>query len=126
MINNKVIEYELKDTEKQIEDLLLRIKQLRKEVSEITPNKKPLYEQHHCFIKNLEREKTKYYFKSRLTDENVRVLNYCKNLISFYNRKSGIYKYDIKYQNYIEIDTETKHIIETYIPSQKILLVVEL
>ena len=126
MINNRVIENELIETEKHIEDLLLRIKELRKEVSEITPNKKVLYEQHHCFTKNLEGEGRKYYFKSRLPDENVRVLNYCKPLINFYNTKLGIYKYDSEYQNYIEVDSETKHIIETYIPSQKLLLVVEL
>ena len=126
MINNKIIESELKETEKQIEDLLLRIKELRKEVSEITPNKKVLYEQHHCFIKNLELEERKYYFKSRLANENVRVLNYCKSLISFYNMRGGIYELNSKFQNYIEVDTDTEKIIETYIPSQKLLLVVEL
>lgn len=126
MININVIENELIETEKQIKDLLLRIKELRKEVNEINPNKKVLYEQYHCFTKNIEHERPKYYFKSRLTDENVCVLNYCKPLITFYNRKTGIYKYDSKYQNYIEVDSDTKHIIETYIPSKKLLLVVEL
>lgn len=120
MINNKVIEYELKDTEKQIEELLLRIKQLRKEVSEITPKQKVLYEQYHTYINDFEYVELKYYFKSRLPDENVHVLNYCKPLI----RKDGIY--NTEHQKFMMVASETKHIIETYIPSQKLLLVVEL
>ena len=122
MINNKVIENELKDTEKQIEELLLRIKQLRKEVSEIAPKQKVLYEQHHTFIKDFE---VYYNFKSRLPDENVHVVNYCKSLIKDF-RKDYIFKYNTKDRRYMLIASETEHIIETYIPSQKLLLVVEL
>lgn len=125
MINNKVIENELNDLEHEMSDLLARIKQLRKEVSEIAPKQKVLYEQNHTFIKDFEYKKVYYDFKSRLPDENVHVLNYCKSLIKYY-RKDVIFKYNTKDRRYMLIDSETEHIIETYIPSQKLLLVVEL
>lgn len=114
MINNKIIENELKETEKQIEDLLLRIKELRKEVCEITPKQKVIHEQHHCYIKNPGHEPSQYYFKSKLPDENVRVINYCKSMIEFSGGTTGIYEYNTNEQTSILIVPETKQIIETW------------
>ena len=118
----RTIEFELNETEKQIEDLLLRIKQLRKEVSGIYPKQKVLYEQH----------KTKvddyiiingYSIKSRLLKP-CRCLNYVSK-----NNKyciETLFHYSlIDNDDLIPILFETNLIIETYIPSQNLVIIVE-
>ena len=116
MINNKVIESELKDTEKQIEDLLLRIKQLRKEVSEIVPKQTVLYEQH---IKSGDMP-LKYSVKSKINDDTV-MINYVKS--HYKNFGKGKYKF---FRHSIDLSARTSKVIETYIPSKNVVLVVEL
>lgn len=116
MINNKVLESELKDTEKKIEDLLLRIKELRKEVSEITPKQKVLYEQHIVRENML----TRYFVKSKINEDTI-IINYVKS----HYKKIGYGKY-YGHGPYVDIANNTSKIIETYIPSKNIVLVVEL
>lgn len=123
MINKKVIEYELKDTEKQIEELLLRIKQLRKEVSEITPKQKVLYEQHKSKVKGY-MINNGYSIKSRLINP-CKCLNYVSRKNSYIIESCFRYSY-VNNSDLIPISSETSLIIETYIPSKNLVLVVEL
>lgn len=115
----KTLEFELKETEKQLEDLLLRIKQLRKEVNLIVPNQKVLYEQ---YITTTDFP-TKYNIKSRVNEDTL-VLNVLSNKMMEEFDIERHYIYEIS--DTIIITPLTRKVIETYIPNKKIVLVVEL
>lgn len=118
MINNKVIENELNDLEHEITDLLAKITELKREVSEminkdekLSKMKKVLYKQ---YITVLNKD-TQFYEIQTQDTRNV-VINRCVG-----------YKYVFSGEcERIELAVSTRKIIETYIPSQKLLLVVEL
>lgn len=120
MINNIVIENELKETEKQIEDLLLRIKELRKEVQDMMPpevkkvvHKKVVLDKNNCsdYI-NLNS-----YFN--LPYDYVKIENYVR--YSNFFQKFIFYKQEMLLSN----NTVKKEVILTYIPSEKLVIVVE-
>ena len=122
MINNKVIEYELKDTEKQIEDLLLRIKQLRKEVSDMLPKevKKVV---HKRFV--LDRNETGTFINLNdyfLLTADVSIVNYVR-----YSNHETTFKYYFDNSSRILLThwTAKKEIILTHIPSKNLVIIVE-
>lgn len=123
MINNKVIENELKETEKQIEDLLLRIKELRKEVYDMLPPeiKKVVHER-----VVLDRNKIKTYYID-LNDylniqagRTLKVKNYVR-----YNNRLGKYSFLLKNEIILTNHTVKKEVILTYIPSENEVIIVE-
>lgn len=122
MINNRIIENELKDTEKQIEELLLRIKQLRKEVHGMLPPevKKVVHER-----VVLDRNETGCYIDLNdyfLLLANVSIVNYVRYI--GYNTS---YKYCLNNTKRIIVTqwTAKKEIILTYIPSKNLVIIVE-
>ena len=122
MINNEVIENELNDLEREMSDLLARIKQLRKEVSKITVKQKVIYEQYKTkvdgYINN------KYTIKSRLIKP-CKCLNYVSKNNRYLIENLFIYSH-IDNDDSIPISSVTSLIIETYIPNENVVLVVEL
>ena len=125
MLNNKIIENELNDLEKEINDLLARISELKKEVHEMI-DKKIIYEQHISVSNDV------YTMHSKI-NENTLVRNIVKSHIDFNKKnpnlligdKPGIYEWIAIDRKFI-LSEKNKKIIETYIPSQNICLVVEL
>ena len=127
MINNKIIENELKDLEKEMTDLLMRISQLKIEVHElIKSDSKVIYEQYITTSNN-----GYYNVKSRI-NEHTKIIHIIKEHVMYFHRKlnqdiylNGIYKYSSCAR---EIPTQRigSKIIETYIPCKNICLVVEL
>ena len=118
MINNKIIESELKDLRNDIYDLFLRINQLKNEVHKMKIENKPIYEQYKTIIKN----ETRYTFKNR-SDRDLKIINLVRSPKGsrcfrkyYYNNHCGD----------MAISTYTTEIIETYIPSKELVLVVEL
>lgn len=122
MINNKVIENELKDIEKQIEDLLLRIKQLRKEVQDMIPPevKKVMLEMvlldKNDFDDYIDLNK---YF--HLTDEHIKIKNY----IRYTSKNIGKFTFYNTTHVLLSKNTLKKEIRLTYIPSKKLVIIVE-
>lgn len=126
MINNKVIENELKETEKQIEDLLLRIKELRKEVHDMLPPevKKVVHERVVLDRKNCHKfiELEEYFHTALEADtRTINIVRYKEGYVGKYDSYAylGIYLSPINYTN-------KNQVIMTYIPSENIILVVEL
>lgn len=120
MINNKIIENELNDLEREISELLGRISELKKEVHELVEtDSKILYEQ---YITNI-KYSTKYKIQSRINEETKIINVICKRLMEYYDI-DRYYYYDK--DDVIYMTNKTKIIIETYIPSKNICLVVEL
>lgn len=125
MINNKTIENELNDLEKDINDLLARISELKKEVHEMIDNK-IIYEQYISVSEDV------YIFHSRI-NKNTLVREIIKSHIDYNKKhpniligdKPGIYEWVSIDRNYI-LTEKNKKIIETYIPSKNLLVVVEL
>ena len=122
MINNKVIEIELKYTEKQIEELLLRIEQLRKEVQYmLEPEVKKVF--YNRVV--LDRNETGCYID--LDDyfhllANVSIVNYVRY---DYHNTSHKYFLDNPKQIMLTQWTVKKEIILTYIPSKNLVIIVE-
>lgn len=118
----KTLEFELRETEKQIEDLLLRIKQLRKEMSEIYPKQKVLYEQHKTKV-------DKYIINNGYSIKSILPVRCnCINYVTKHNKyldKKYVFP-RISNNELIPINSTTSLIIETYIPSKNVVLVVEL
>ena len=122
MINNKIIERELKDTEKQIEDLLLRIKELRKEVHDMLPPevKKVVHKRVVLDINETENFiSLNDYF---LLIGDVLIVNYVR-----YINHNTSYKYILDNPTQIMLThwTAKKEIILTYIPSKNLVIIVE-
>ena len=118
MINNKVIENELNDLEHEIADLLAKITELKREVSEminrdtnLSKMKKIPYEQYTTVLN----KSTQFYVIQTQHNRNI-VINRC-------NRYKYVFPSECER---IQLAVGTRKIIETYIPSQKLLLVVEL
>lgn len=124
MINNKVIENELKETEKQIEDLLLRIKQLRKEVHDMLPPevKKVVHERIVLDRKEIEGDYIDLNKYLHLEHDDIEIKNY----IRYYYNGLATFNFYNRTQILLSASTTKKEIILTYIPSKKIVLVVEL
>lgn len=110
---NKTIENELNDLEREMTDLLMRISQLKKEVHKlIKTDSKPVYEQYVTLVNG-----EKYYtFKNRAENK--------PEIINLTRRPKS--KYDYTNCEDMAISYKTKKIIETYIPSKNLVLVVEL
>ena len=123
MINNKVLENELKDTEKQIEELLLRIKQLRKEVHDMLPPdvKKVIHERVVLDRKKIEGDYIDLNKYLHLEHNDIKIKNY----VRYYYNKLAIFNYN-KTKFRLSENTTKKEIILTYIPSKNIVLMVEL
>lgn len=127
MINNKIIENELNDLEREMSDLLMRISQLKKEVHElIKPDSKILHEQYVTTSND-----SYYQLKSRI-NEHTKIIHIIKEHIMYFHRKlnqdihlNGIYKYS-SYAREFPTQRIGSKIIETYIPCKNICLVVEL
>ena len=120
MITNKIIENELKDLRHDIYDLFLRINQLKNEVHKMNiENNKPIYEQYTYYAGGL----SSYKIQSRINKDTI-IVNHCTNT----KKKHFKFKYPSFYpkDTTIAILSNTRKIIETYIPSQNICLVVEL
>lgn len=122
MINNEVIEYELKNTEKQIEELLLRIKELRKEVHDMLPPevKKVVHER-----VVLNKNDFDYFINLNdylhLTHEDIKIKNY-----TLYTSKTvGKFTFYNPTQMLLSDNTVKKEIILTYIPSENLVIAVE-
>ena len=124
MINNEVIENELHDLRNEIYDLFLRVNQLKNEVHKMNiQNNKVIYEQHKTKVENYIIKKG-YSIKSRL-NRPCKCLNYV-NRKNRYLTKTVFYYSLIGNDDLIPISSETSLIIETYIPSKNLVLVVEL
>ena len=122
MINNKVIENELIETEKQIEDLLLRIKELRKEVSDMLPPevKKVL---HKRIV--LDRNETGCYINLNdyfILTADVSIVNYVRYI---HHNTSHKYSFNTTRQMIVTQWTAKKEIILTHIPSKNLVIIVE-
>jgi uncharacterized protein YhaN len=127
MINNKIIETELNDLEREMSDLLMRISELKKEVHKlIKTDSKIVYEQYITTSNN-----GYYNVKSRIS-EHTKIIHIIKEHIMYFHKKcplnlylNGIYDYS---SNVKKLSTQSydSKIIETYIPSKNLLLVVEL
>jgi len=119
MINNKIIETELNDLEREMSDLLMRISQLKKEVHKlIKTDSKIVYEQYITTSNN-----GYYNVKSRIS-EHTKIMYFHKKMsLNLY--LNGIYDYSSNVKKLITQSYDSK-IIETYIPSKNLLLVVEL
>ena len=124
MINNKVIENELKDTEKQIEDLLLRIKQLRKEVHDMLPPdiKKVVHERVVLDRKEIEGDYIDLNKYLHLEHNNIEIKNY----VRYYCQGLAIFNFHNTTNILLSASTTKKEIILTYIPNKKTVWVVEL
>lgn len=122
MINNKVIENELKDTEKQIEELLLRIKQLRNEVHDMLPPevKKVVHERVVLNKNNFD-----YYINLNnylhLTHEDIKIKNY----VLYTSKTVGKFTFYHTTHMLLSNNTVKKEIILTYIPSENLVIAVE-
>lgn len=125
MINNKIIINELNDLEKELEDLCLRIKELKDEVHKLVKPRTIIHEQHITRFKNVKDRCNRYYYKSRY-NENTKVVNICGPIISSLNYNYGCFHKNTNDNDYIIVEDETRTIIETYIPSKNLLMVVEL
>ena len=122
MINNKIIESELKETEKQIEDLLLRIKELRKEIHDMLPPdvKKVIHER-----VVLDRNETGCYIN--LNDyfnliADVSIVNYVRYI---HHNTSDKYSFNTPRRIIVTQWTAKKEIILTHIPSKNLVIIVE-
>ena len=118
----RTIEFELDQTEKRLEELLYGIKQLRKEVHDMLPKeiKKVIHER-----VVLDRNETEWYIN--LNDyfhlmPNISIENY----VRYIDDKTS-YKYYWNDPTIIILTpfTAKKEIILTYIPSKKLIIVVE-
>lgn len=89
------------------------------ELKNVEESKRVLYEQHVTTGKM----PLNYIVKSRI-NKNTKIINYVKSHIKDFGLESGIYEY--KYTLRFELARETSKIIETYIPSKNLVLVVEL
>lgn len=122
MINNKVIENELKETEKQIEDLLLRIKELRKEVHDMLPPevKKVVHER--VVLDRKETGCCMNLYDYFILTADVSIVNYVR-----YINHNTSYKYSFDNPRRILVTqwTAKKEIILTHIPSKKLVIIVE-
>ena len=123
MINNKVIENELKDTEKQIEELLLRIKQLRKEVHDMLPPevKKVVHERVVLDRKEIEGDYIDLNKYFHLKHEHFKIKNY----VHYTNIDVRKFTFYNTAQVLLSKNTVKKEIILTYIPSKKLFIMVE-
>lgn len=118
MINNRTIESELNDLEREMTDLLMRISQLKKEVHKlIKTDSKPVYEQYVTLVNGEEY----YTFKNRAENKPEII-----NLVGKPKGEGHCSKYNYTNCEDMEISYRTKKIIETYIPSKNLVLVVEL
>ena len=118
----KTIEYELKQTEKRLEDLLAGIKQLRKEVSDMLPPevKKVIHKR-----MVLNRNETGCYIDLNdyfLLTPDVTIVNYVRYITHY---KSGKYTINNPTRILLSIWTEKNEIILTYIPSKNLVIIVE-
>lgn len=118
MIKYETIENELTDLENELTDLLMRITELKNEVSQtinqdkkLSQIRKPVYVQHITLLN----EYTQFYELKTKQERNT-IIDICNGFKYAY---SGLCKK-------IQLSVGTRKIIETYIPSQNLVLVVEL
>lgn len=116
-----------KELQQKLEEIAFRLQRLTddyhellnelSQMDEVKKSKKVIYEQYIC-----ERNKDDniYTIKSN-TPDYIKVINFCKSHYKHY----GVGKYTF-YKRDILLSQETTKIIETYIPSKNIVLVVEL
>lgn len=121
----RTIDYELEQTEKRLEDLLAGIKQLRKEVHDMLPPQ----------VKKVVHERVVLYSKKKLLMEKIDLRDYLRGFnpddIHILNivrcemmrfEKYNFYNTPIVYLSSL---TKRKEVIITYIPENKLVIVVE-
>lgn len=116
-----------KELQQNLEEIAFRLQRLTddyhellneiSQMEEVKKAKKPIFEQ---YIEELNTDDVKYCIKSNI-NSNDKIVNICKSHYQYFGEGKYLF-----YSGVIEISRDTTKIIETYIPSQNLVLVVEL
>lgn len=120
-----------KELQKKLEEIAFRLERLSNDyhelltelsqMEEVKKAKKLIFEQYIEEVNTGDDGVVRYYIKSNI-NPNDKIVNICKSHYVF----SGRGKYTFINKLYIPLSSDTTKIIETYIPSQNLVLVVEL